>query len=622
MNKNIDNAAWEWLNKNQLSYDIWSKKYKFQNENFEQWLERVSGGNNDIKKLIREKKFIFGGRTLANRGISGSGSFSNCYSIGFVPDSLDGIMDVAHKIAMTFKAQGGQGLSLSKIRPKGAMIAGQFKSDGIVPFMNIFNTVTESVSQGGCIYEEELVLTNNGLKKIKDIKIGDHVWTKKGYIEVNYIWDKGISPIYEVTTKSGLKIRTTLSHKFNIDGFTGKKLEDLKVGDKIVTILGDSENSYIFNPALYTLGTFLANGTINQKRNGGNITFAANVPTGIEIVVKYLKDLTGEEPSVYDSEKYYRVALSKAAIEHLNYSKTGTASIEIPYYVLNSSVDDRLSFIAGLLDTDGCVYANSFKYNTISERFADQLVVLLNSVGYFPKKSIQYREGRQPLYEIYCSVFDNSPTIPSYKFSNGIESVVKNCRNKTPFTIENLGITKRTGHLKKLSKKDTIGYYTYIQECLEYYKPCILEEIVSINPAGEGHVYDISLVEEHFFSCNGFYVSNSRKGALLMSIDAWHPEAETFIKIKEDLNKINKANLSVEIDDRFMRCFNVAEAVAFRLTDIDDECTIKVNPKHIFDTICESAWKSAEPGILFVDRLRNYNLMEFVDDYQIETTNP
>ena len=107
-----------------------------------------------------------------------------------------------------------------------------------------------------------------------------------------------------------------------------------------------------------------------------------------------------------------------------------------------------------------------------------------------------------------------------------------------------------------------------------------------------------------------------------MSIDAWHPESETFIKIKEDFSKINKANLSVEINDRFMRCINDEEAVSSRLTDIDDERTIKVNPKHIFNTICESAWKSAEPGILFVDRLRNYNMMEFVEDYQIETTNP
>ena len=148
MSNNIDKQALEWLNGNQLSYDIWNNKYRYNNESFDQWLDRVSGGNTEIKRLIREKKFLFGGRTLANRGTN-RGSYSNCYSHGYIDDSLEGIMDAAKNIAMTFKAQGGQGLSLSKIRPKGSMIAGKFKSDGIVPFMEIFNTVTESVSQGG-----------------------------------------------------------------------------------------------------------------------------------------------------------------------------------------------------------------------------------------------------------------------------------------------------------------------------------------------------------------------------------------------------------------------------------------------------------------------------------------
>ena len=144
----IDEQAKQWLNNNQLSYDIWDKKYRYNNESFEEWLNRVSGGDVEIKRLIFEKKFLFGGRTLANRGTN-KGSLNNCYSAGFVPDSLDGIMQTARDIAMTFKAQGGQGLSLSKIRPKGSLINNTFKSDGIVPFMEIFNTVTESVSQGG-----------------------------------------------------------------------------------------------------------------------------------------------------------------------------------------------------------------------------------------------------------------------------------------------------------------------------------------------------------------------------------------------------------------------------------------------------------------------------------------
>lgn len=144
----FDKQAFDWLNENQLSYDIWNNKYRFNNESFDEWLRRVSGNNSDIERLIKEKKFLFGGRTLANRGTN-KGSYSNCYSHGFIGDSLEEIMDAAKNIAMTFKAQGGQGLSLSKIRPKGSLIAGKFKSDGIVPFMEIFNTVTESVSQGG-----------------------------------------------------------------------------------------------------------------------------------------------------------------------------------------------------------------------------------------------------------------------------------------------------------------------------------------------------------------------------------------------------------------------------------------------------------------------------------------
>lgn len=148
MESNFCKEAYDWLEGNQLSYDIWNRKYRYNNENFEEWLNRVSGGNLEIKRLILAKKFLFGGRTLANRGTN-KGSYSNCYSHGYIEDSLEGIMDAAKNIAMTFKAQGGQGLSLSKIRPKGATIGGKFKSDGIVPFMEIFNTVTESVSQGG-----------------------------------------------------------------------------------------------------------------------------------------------------------------------------------------------------------------------------------------------------------------------------------------------------------------------------------------------------------------------------------------------------------------------------------------------------------------------------------------
>lgn len=140
----------EWLNHDELGISIFEKKYQHNGETFDEWLDRVSGGDAEIRELIKQKKFLFGGRILANRGTDKHATMMNCYSRGFVEDSLDDIMQANTDIAMTFKAQGGQGLSLSKLRPKGCGINhGQFKSDGIIPFMEIFNRTTESISQGG-----------------------------------------------------------------------------------------------------------------------------------------------------------------------------------------------------------------------------------------------------------------------------------------------------------------------------------------------------------------------------------------------------------------------------------------------------------------------------------------
>ena len=141
----------EWLGQdNQLGIDIWEKKYRYNNESFDEWLDRVSGGNPRLRKLIKEKKFMFGGRITANRNTGKKASMMNCYSRGFILDSLDDIMQANTDIAMTFKTQGGQGLSLSKLRPKGCGINnGQFDSDGIIPFMELYNRTTESISQGG-----------------------------------------------------------------------------------------------------------------------------------------------------------------------------------------------------------------------------------------------------------------------------------------------------------------------------------------------------------------------------------------------------------------------------------------------------------------------------------------
>ena len=144
-----DEKALKWLNGNKLGYDIWNNKYRNNNEDFDSWKHRVSGGNKELEDLIDAKKFLFGGRALANRGTDKKGSMFNCYSSGYAPDNIEGLMQLNTNLALTYKAQGGQGLSLTKIRPQGTPIGNEFTSDGIVPFMEMFNTTTASISQGG-----------------------------------------------------------------------------------------------------------------------------------------------------------------------------------------------------------------------------------------------------------------------------------------------------------------------------------------------------------------------------------------------------------------------------------------------------------------------------------------
>lgn len=147
---NTEQRLKEWLGEdNQLGIDIWHKKYQHDDESFDEWLDRVSAGDKKLRQLIEDGKFLFGGRVLANRGVKGTGNYFNCFSAGYVQDDYIDIMDKLKEVGLTFKVQGGQGISLSKLRPKGTPIGNEYESDGIMPFIEMFNCVTQGTSQGG-----------------------------------------------------------------------------------------------------------------------------------------------------------------------------------------------------------------------------------------------------------------------------------------------------------------------------------------------------------------------------------------------------------------------------------------------------------------------------------------
>lgn len=144
----------DWLGKNnKLGLDIWERKYRYNNESFDEWLDRVSGNNTIVKNLIISKKFLFAGRILSNRGLDKLGkkvTYSNCYVMAQPEDNIESIFECAKSLARTFSFGGGCGVDISKLAPKGATVNNAAKeTSGAVSFMDLYSLTTELIGQNG-----------------------------------------------------------------------------------------------------------------------------------------------------------------------------------------------------------------------------------------------------------------------------------------------------------------------------------------------------------------------------------------------------------------------------------------------------------------------------------------
>ena len=144
----------EWLGAdNQIGQDIWYGKYQYNNESFDEWLDRISDGDEELKEEIKAKRFLFGGRILANRGLYKDGvkvTYSNCYVLPAPKDNIESIYEAASRLARTFSYGGGVGIDLSNLAPRGARVNNTAKTtSGAVSFMDLYSMTTSLIGQNG-----------------------------------------------------------------------------------------------------------------------------------------------------------------------------------------------------------------------------------------------------------------------------------------------------------------------------------------------------------------------------------------------------------------------------------------------------------------------------------------
>ena len=119
---------------------------------------------------------------------------------------------------------------------------------------------------------------------------------------------------------------------------------------------------------------------------------------------------------------------------------------------------------------------------------------------------------------------------------------------------------------------------------------------------------------------------DGRRGALMMTVSIKHPDAEKFIDAKMEAGKVTGANVSVKIDDDFMRAATEGKPYTqqFPVNFDNPETKTEIDATALWNKITHNAWKSAEPGVLFWDTVLRESVPDCYADLGFETvsTNP
>jgi len=127
-----------------------------------------------------------------------------------------------------------------------------------------------------------------------------------------------------------------------------------------------------------------------------------------------------------------------------------------------------------------------------------------------------------------------------------------------------------------------------------------------------------------FSSVGELIAQQNRRGAILIAMDCNHPDIEDFLTIKQNNDKVQGANISIKFTDEFIQAVkgNKDIQLYFKVKATGEEITKTINAGEFFTKFAEAQHGFAEPGALFIDTVRNWNMLSEYKDYKIDVTNP
>lgn len=579
----------------------------------------------EFRWLLDEWKFVPGGRILSSAGTGQDTTYLNCFVLPMPHDSRQGIAKTMTEQMEIMSRGGGVGVTLSSLRPRHAIVKGvNGRSSGAVSWGGLLSYVTGLIEQAGCLAPYVRVLTNQGHIKIEElverIEKGEafEAWTHKGWKKITDSFRNGVKEVFRMTLDNGSTLDATANHRIQTlreDGeFELIPLSELKVGDNVLTIMGDEkeieadEISLVkmklptnihpqskpidfpdrMTPELaYLTGFYMANGHLrirNVSNDGSSSLTLAVSQKRLESkkrLVNIIKQCFGSEPAIYQGDGAVEILsfASKTLVDYWvenNLKKpSGAISSFVPEQIWKSSPFVQTRFLSGYFDGDGCNRGTKggFGIDTISYEMAQSIQIMLAGLGVASKLHTFERkeENWNTLYRVNVTGFWATSKMKKWLLSEKIgdkEQSKTNVSNKHPYNFHKKyrpyvgrNIDKILASNGKNTSQTAIQFLrenrellvgTEVKEHFQYLDKCVPHEIISIESLGKMETYDITVDEVHMLSAGNIYVSNSRRGALMCVLDDWHPDILEFIHAKKDFSKITNANISVAISDEFM----------------------------------------------------------------------
>lgn len=441
------------------------------------------------------------------------------------------------------------------------IILRDYQYDSVVSAIdNQVGVVNLATNAGKCLTKDTRILTEDGYKTIEDIfeENGTPCYDTEKIIEpskqiklinrygkpekVKYLTFNGSKEVLNITSKTGLEQKVTLNHPLLTVSDTGKfvwkKAELLKVGDKLVTRVGDNvfgnDQTITSRKEAYCIGAIVADGYIGDDRY---IDFCNSDVSLLEYVGDYFKSLSESNPvrevykGIVPRYRLYNKKLVKDWHRKLGLTYGRAKDKKIPACIMSSPRQIQLDFLAGYLECKGYIDTKRFAMEVVSssKELIQQVQLILKNLGIVSTLRDKKVKGYENNYYGYLNIKSNQ----LLKLSKTIEF-------RTDRVIGRLqeGIDNYTSRKHKPHKMLTDGNIYY--DTIEYVESKGSEPTFDVSMERTSSFIAESIVNHNTEVASGImqqikpYLNRGdRIGFFCNSLEIFHQSAE---RIKKRLN--------------------------------------------------------------------------------------